>query len=127
MLLSVFSALYESLVGQSSDYTEFRDHLFTYVGILTLLSAAAFAVVFYIVLGRWRSIWYNRVHWFITILLSGLVGYLLAYVISKNELGIADSYVVRFAMFNALIAAIYFILLSFACKPFSIYAKRIPF
>ena len=127
MLLSVFSSLYETFIGVNQDYTEYRDHLFGYVGLFTLLMAAAYCFVFYIILGRWRGVWYTRTHWAITILLVAVTGYIMAYVITKNELGVSDDYVVRFSLFNALFAAVYFILLSFAAKMFSIYSKRTPF
>ena len=125
--MSLFTGLYEALIGQSTEYTDFEDHLFNDVGLLTLVSAIAVALIFYVLLGRWKSVWYTRTHWAITILLCAAIGYLLAYFISKSALGVVDGYVIRFALFNALIAAVYFILLSFALKPFSIFSKRIPF
>lgn len=127
MLLSVFSSLYEAFIGENQEYTEYRDHLFSYIGLFTLLMAAAYCFVFYIMLGRWRGVWYTRVHWAITILLCAITAYIMAYVITKNELGVSDDYVVRFALFNALFAAVCFVLLSFGGKMFSIYSKRTPF
>ena len=126
MLLSLFSALYEALIGASADYTDFADHLFNDVGLLTFVVSAVICFVFYIVLGRWKSVWYTRTHWALTILLCALIGFGLAYFISKNALGIVDGYIIRFALFNALLAAIYFIVLSFAFKSFSIFSKRTP-
>ncbi len=126
MLLSLFSSLYEALIGPSTDYTDFEDHLFNDVGLLTLVVSAIICFVFYILLGRWKSVWYTRTHWALTILLCGLIGFCLAYFISRNALGIVDGYVIRFALFNALIAAIYFVILSFLFKPFSIFSKRTP-
>lgn len=126
MLLSIFSTLYEALIGENAENPEFRDHLFSSVGLFTLLTAAAICFVFYILLGRWKSVWYTKAHWGITVLLCGIAGFTLAFVLTKNDLGDWDSYIIRFALFNALFAAIYFVIFSFLLKPFSIFSKRTP-
>lgn len=126
MFLSVFTSLYEMAIGENSDYPEYRDSLFGSIGILTFIISIIFCVLFYIVLGRWREIWYNRVHWGITIIILSSIGFGLAFMQSKNLLSISDGYVIMFALFNSIFAAVYFILFSFLFKNFSTFSKRTP-
>lgn len=114
------------VIGENSDYPEYRDNLFGSIGILTFIISIVFCVLFYIVLGRWKEIWYNRVHWGITIAMLSSIGFGLAFIQSKNLLSISDGYVIMFALFNAIFAAVYFILFSFLFKNFSTFSKRTP-
>ena len=127
MLLSVFSSLYEVFIGENPDYPEYREGIFSSVGLLTFLLAAVLAAIFYVGLGRWRPVFEKRVHWVITLVLAALIGFLLAYTQAKGTLGATDSYTTRFALFNALYAAIYFFLFSILFKRFSVFARHTPF
>jgi len=126
MVLSIFPNLYEMIIGENTDYPEYRDNLFGSVGILTFFISIIFCVLFYVVLGRWKEVWYNRIHWSITIVLLSAVSFGLAILQSKNLLSIMDGYLIMFASFNAIFAVIYFIAFSFLFKNFSIFSKRIP-
>lgn len=131
MLLSIFSALYEAILSVSSDYSqEFRDNIFPSVGILTLVFAIVFAIIFYIALGRWKAIWFSRVHWSITLILLFLLSTAFALFNAKDILGLyslfENSYVVSFSLFNGLFAVIYYIIFSFIFKRFSIFSKHTP-
>lgn len=127
MLLSIFSSLYELAIGENLDLTEYRDSIFSSVGTITFICSLILCLIFYVLLGRWKGIWYNRFHWVITITVSAVIGFGFAYSMASSEIGEVDSYLIRFAIFNALYAAIYFILLSFVFKNFSIHSKRTPF
>ena len=126
MFLSVFTNLYEMVIGENSDYPEYRDSLFGSIGVLTFIISIIFCVLFYVVLGRWKEIWYNRAHWGITIAILSAIGFGLAFLQSKNLLSISVGYLIMFASFNAIFAAIYFILFSFLFKNFSTFSKRTP-
>ena len=129
MLLSIFSAIYEALIGPNSDYSEYRESIFSSVGILSFAFMIVICFLFYVALGRWKGIWYTRTHWFITVFLCAAIGFGLAYFMARDVLGVmdVDGYLLRFASFNALYCALYFIIFSFLFKRFSIFAKRTPF
>lgn len=128
MLLSIFSLLYEFVIGQNQEYPEYDDTVFTSVGWLTLAAAMLIAFLYYIVLGRMKPIWHHTSHWFITAFITGLLGFAIAFALSKDELQItADAYLIRFASFNLLYAMIYYFIASLLLKNFSIFSKRTPF
>lgn len=127
MLLSIFSVLYELVAGENPDYPEYRDQIFDSVGSLTFFMSAAVALLFYVVLGRWKMIWFNNAHWGTTIFICAIAGFGMAFLLARDELGFYDSYLIRFAFFNGLCAAVFFVLLSFLFKNFSIFSKRTPF
>jgi len=128
MLLSIFSEIYQALIGKNDDPI-YEDEVFFAVGLFTLLIAFVSGIVFYIGLGRWKPLFYGFKHWIITLLLVLTLTGLLALQQSKDATQTAgfDAYMVRFAMFNALYAVICFIIFSLLLKRFSIFAKRTPF
>jgi len=128
MQLSIFSTLYEFAIGQNQDYPEYDEVVFSSVGWLTLAAALLIAFLFYIVLGRMKPIWHHTSHWFITAFLTGILGFAIAFALSKDELQISpDGYLIRFACFNLLYAMIYYFICSLLLKHFSIFSKRTPF
>lgn len=127
MLLTIFSPIYEALCGTNSDYTEYRDQIFGSVGTITLAVVILMLLLFYVVLGRWKMVWFNKVHWAITIVITAICGLLIAYFSAKNVLQLVDGYLWRFAVINAIYAAIIFILFSLLFKNLSIFSKRTPF
>ncbi len=126
MLLSIASTLYELIIGENANNPEYRDGIFGSVGILTFTIAIIFCLLFYVLFGRKWHIWYTRTHWVITLVLVAAIGFVFAMTQAKGQIGSVDSYVVRFALANALYAAIYFVVFSFLFKNFSVYSKRIP-
>lgn len=124
--MTIFTTIYESVCGSNSNFPEYRSELFGSIGFLTLFASFFICFLFYVFLGRWRMIWFNNVHWTLTIAFSALTGFLLAYLTSKATLRLVDGYLIRFALVNALITAIAFILFSFILKNFSIFSKRTP-
>lgn len=125
--MALFTSLYEVFIGENPDYPEYREGIFSSVGLLTFLLAAVIAAVFYAGLGRWRPVFEKTSHWFITLALAALLGFLLAYTQARGTLGATDSYTTRFALFNALYSVVYFFLFSILFKRFSIYARHTPF
>lgn len=125
--MALFTSLYEVFIGENPDYPEYREGIFSSVGLLTFLLAAVAAAIFYVALGRWKPVFEKPVHWFITLALTALIGFLLAYTQARGTLGATDSYTTRFALFNALYAAVYFFLFSILFKRFSIFARHTPF
>ena len=132
MLLSIFSTLYELIIGANSDFPEYRDNgIFNITGLITFVIAVLICLLFYVALGRWKNIWYTGVHWVITILIVAAIGFGFAYSQASGGLGIGYgddgfTYLIGFAAINALYAAIYFIAFSFFFKNFSIFSKRTP-
>lgn len=127
-LLSFFSSLYEWCIGRNDDPI-YKDEVFFSVGLFTVLIAATFCVIFYVGLGRWKPFFYQLSHWIITIIVVAVVSGFLALQQSKGATQSTDfdAYMIRFSLFNALISAIYFFLLSILFKRASIFARRTPF
>ncbi len=127
MILSIFSSLYETFIGANPDYPEYRETLFSSVGLLTLLIAFGICLIFYAGFGRWKPFFHKLSHWLVTLLIVAIIGFAFAYVQSKNTLGVTDSYVTRFSIFNSIFAIVYFIIFSLLLKRISIFARRTPF
>jgi hypothetical protein len=125
--VALFTSLYEVFIGENPDYPEYREGIFSSVGLLTFLLGAVAAAIFYVALGRWKPVFEKPVHWVITLVLTALIGFLLAYTQARGTLGATDSYTTRFALFNALYAVVYFFLFSILFKRFSIFARHTPF
>ena len=127
-LLSVFTSLYEWCIGANDDPV-YKDEVFSSVGVFTLLIALVFCLIFYVGLGRWKPVFYRLNHWVITIILLSVLSGFLALGESKGatQATFLDSYMISFAVYNALFAAICFIILSFILKKASIFSKRTPF
>jgi hypothetical protein len=123
---TLFRLIYESLCGKNQELSDYRSHIYSNVGLLTLIIAIVIALFFYLALGRWRMIWYTRTHWVITLVLAALLGFSLAYSIAKTSIGSVDAYLIQFAFLNAVLLVVYFIALSLVFKNFSIYSKRTP-
>ena len=126
MRLSIFSPLYEFIIGENTDFPEYREGIFDSVGFFTFLIAVVICLLFYVALGRWKAIWYTLLHWALTIIIVAAIGFGFAFSQSKGQIGTVDSYLVRFAIFNAIYAAVYFIAFSFIFKNFSVFSKRTP-
>jgi len=127
MFSSLFNFLYELLCGENADAPEYVDGIFSSVGLLTFFIALAVAFTFYIALGRSSNIWHTGTHWLITLVFNAILGFAVAFLLAKSELGLVDGYLIKFALINMVFASIYFILFSVILKRFSIYAKRSPF
>ncbi|MES2275967.1 MAG: hypothetical protein V4592_08090 [Bacteroidota bacterium] len=124
---TVFTWLYELLCGANDDLPEFRDTIFGSVGLASLLLALLLAALFYLLLGRWRHVWYKLSHWVVTLLVCLVAGFGLAFGIARQTLGIFNGYAMLFAVVNGIVLMSYFILFSLLFKRFSVYAKRTPF
>ncbi len=125
--MALFTSLYEAFIGENPDYPEYREGIFSSVGLLTFLLAAVTAAIFYVGLGRWRPVFEKTSHWIIALVLTALIAFLLALTQSRGTLGATDSYTMRFALFNALYAVVYFFLFSILFKRFSVFARHTPF
>ena len=123
----MFQTVYELLCGRNNDPT-YASNIFPSVGLFTLIFAVVFALIFYLALGRWRNVWYTRGHWVMTIVLLALLSAAFGMFQALGETGADsfDSYMIKFGIINALYAVVYFIILSFLLKRFSIYSKRTP-
>ncbi|AQG78306.1 hypothetical protein [Spirosoma montaniterrae] len=124
----MFTTLYELFLGQNNDPI-YVDEIFTPVGTITLLVALILALVFYLGLGRWRSVFHRVPHWVITlvVLLIFAFAYAIWYALDRTGADDTDSYMTGFGGINALYAAIEFFVFSIALKRFSIFARRTPF
>jgi glucan phosphoethanolaminetransferase (alkaline phosphatase superfamily) len=123
----MFKTLYELLVGQNTN-PAYASDVFPTVGLFTLAFAGIAAILFYLLLGRWRPIWHKTVHWLVTILiLAAAAGYIAVSVAKKATEEDADSYMYTFSLINVLYVIVYFIILSLLLKKASIFAKRTPF
>ncbi|WP_128544887.1 hypothetical protein [Larkinella soli] len=124
----MFVALYELWLGQNNDPI-YADEIFTPVGVITLFVSLGLAALFYLLLGRWRSVFYRTPHWIIVLVVAGIFGYAYAlyYALGATGAEETDSYMQGFGGINLLYALIYFFIFSLVLKRFSIFAKRTPF
>ena len=123
----MFSVLYE-LLGGKNDNPAYANTIYSSVGLFTLIIALVFAVVFYLLLGRWRPIWDKQKHWLVTIVALAVIAFSMALSLAKGATGEeVDAYMVTFSLINAVYAVVYFIIMSFLLKRASIFAKRTPF
>lgn len=128
MLLSIFTSLYQALIGKNDDPI-YEDEVFFSVGLFTIIIALAVGILFYLSIGRWKAIFCHLKHWIVSLLIVLVVTGLLALQQAKSatQAEVFDAYMVRFAMFNALFAIIWFFLFSLLLKRFSIFSKHTPF
>lgn len=123
----MFAFIYEWLNGSNPNYPEYRSEVFRSVGLLTVLISISIVILFYLVLGRWRMIWFNTLHWSLTILFAGIIGFMCALLSARSAMDLVDGYMIRFALINGAFAALLFITSSFLIKPFSVFSRRTPF
>ena len=123
----MFQALFELLAGRNADPSYATD-VYPSVGLFTLIMSLGFAVVFYILLGRWKPIWDKLVHWLVTIVILAICASIMAVHQAKTGTGgEGDAYMYTFSVVNAFYAVLCFIIFSFLFKKASIFAKRTPF
>lgn len=123
----MFTAIYELLCGKNDDPVYASD-IYPNVGLFTLVIAIVFAIIFYLLLGRWRPVWDKVSHWIISLIVLAGIAFYLALSQSKNGTGEdADSFMYKFSIFNAFIAVVYFFIFSVLLKRTSIFARRTPF
>ena len=124
----MFVTLYELWLGQNNDPI-YADEIFTPVGLITFLVALVLAAIFYMILGRWRSVFHGIGPWLLTLTLVLIFAFTYALWYSMDRTGAdeSDGYMTSFGSVNALYAVIYFFIFSIALKRFSIFAKHTPF
>ena len=124
----MFKALYEIIANHNADPV-YETQIFPTVGQFTFVFTAVLALIFYLLLGRWKPVWEKTVHWLVTLVAIALAAGFFA--VSQARIGTEeeniDSYMYSFAMANALYAVVFFFILSLLLKRFSIFAKRTPF
>ncbi|TWV93000.1 hypothetical protein [Chitinophaga pinensis] len=74
----MFSLLYELLGGKNNNPV-YASTIFPSVGLFTVILSVIFALVFYLLLGRWRPVWDKQKHWLVTMVLLALIASGLAY------------------------------------------------
>lgn len=127
MLLTIFSGLYELISGAKPEVPEYNGEVYDSVGLMTVVLVLVLAVIFYILLGRFKPIFHRGVHWMITLGILMWASFALALMISQDVIGEIDSYMYFFSLMNAVFACLLFFICSLAFKRASIFAKRTPF
>lgn len=128
MLLTFFSSFYEMICGSNVDNPEYAGNgVYDGVGFITVVLALAEALIFYLLIGRWKPIFHKNGHWVLTMSICALAGFAIALTTAKKEIGSVDRYLIRFAVINAIMIIIVFFIFSIVLKKASIFAKRTPF
>jgi len=123
----MFTTLYELLTGKNADPT-YSTAIFPTVGLFTLIFTFIAAVIFYLLLGRWKPVWEKTTHWLVTIVIISVVAGFFAISQALSETGEeANAYMYSFSLINALYAVVYFFIFSLLLKKASIFARRTPF
>lgn len=127
LLTSVFAAVYELLIGANLQSPEYRDGIFSSVGVASFLACLVICLLFYLALGRWKPLFHRTVHWVIALSATGVAGFGIAYAFTGSEIGMIDGYALQFASTNTFYTVVCFCILSLLLKRFSIFAKHTPF
>ena len=124
----MFTALYELLIGKNPDPT-YRNTVFTPVGLLTLVLMLGLAAVFYLLLGRWKAVFYSTAHWVITLVVALVIAFFLAVNYAKDATGEPemDSYMLGFGGVNLIFAGLLFFGFSLLFRRGSKFARYTPF
>lgn len=127
MMLSIFETLYE-IFGDGGDQSQdYRIQIYNPVGFGTTGFALLVALFFYLLLGRWKEVWYSSTHWLITLFLFAGLCFGFAMLMAHNVLQIIDPYLIQFSIVNAVWGSLLFFIFSIFLKRFSIYSKHSPF
>jgi glucan phosphoethanolaminetransferase (alkaline phosphatase superfamily) len=127
MLLSIFSSLYELIIGENADFPEYREGIFDSVGLITFIFAIVICLLFFVVIGRLKSLLDRMWHWVVTLVIVAVIAFALAFTQAKGQLGDVDSYLIRFSIFNAIYSVVYFFIFSLLFQRASVYARHLPF
>ncbi|WP_138477992.1 hypothetical protein [Dyadobacter bucti] len=93
------------------------------LGIGTFLLCLAATIIFYLLLGRWKAVFYSLLHWIITLIIV-IVG---AFFFAAKMWPRGGSKALILGGVNGFIALLLFIGLSLLARRFSIFAKATPF
>jgi uncharacterized membrane protein YidH (DUF202 family) len=123
----MFKLLFEQIIGKNADPVYTTD-VFPTVGLFTMIFTLIVALIFYLLLGRWRPVWEKLSHWIATVAIISLAAgfFAISHAMSATGEG-ADSYMYSFSMMNALYAVVFFVIFSLLLKRASIFARRTPF
>jgi high-affinity Fe2+/Pb2+ permease len=123
----MFKFIYELLAGKNADPVYATD-VYPFIGLFTLVVAFVLAIVFYLGLGRWKPLWDKLPHWIITLLVLIAIAVYWALTQAKSATGEDyDAFMYKFALVNAFLATLYFVVFSLLLKKASIFAKHTPF
>ncbi|MGI4823783.1 MAG: hypothetical protein ACRYFV_21450 [Janthinobacterium lividum] len=146
MLQQLFTSIYQAILGNpdpASLIPVYRQSVFPGVGLYTLFLALGLALLFYVVLNRLLTTPYFKTsHWAVVLLLSAVLGATIAWQkaaadinaqlastgqqLAVGEAATLKRYLWGFTATNALVAALFFILLSFVVKSLSVSARTTP-
>jgi hypothetical protein len=146
MLQQLFTSLYQAVLGNpdpASLIPVYRQSVFPGVGLYTLFLALGLGLLFYVVLNRVLTTPYFKTsHWAVVLLLSAVLGATIAWQkaaadinaqlastgqqLAVGEAATLKRYLWGFTATNALVAALFFILLSFVVKSLSVSARTTP-
>lgn len=127
MLLSIFSNLYQLISGAHHSVPDYVSEVYDNVGVPTLIIVVLITAIFYLLLGRWKPVFFKTGHWIFTLLLTTIIAGVFAFTSALKVIGEYDSYMLRFSLMNGILAAVVFFILSIVLKRLSIFAKRTPF
>lgn len=124
--------LVSNTYGWEDDYWDIliEEGLCQEVSLYTLIAALSISFIFYVVIGRLTTSFQTTLHWVSFSLLSGLVGFLIAFSQVKSRIYMdveVEDFGYLFSLSNVIWPILYFIISSFVFKYFSLYARRTPY
>ena len=127
ILLDIFTNLYESIIGIDNSGLDYQN-TFKGVGLITIIIAVGVCLLFYLLLGRWKPVWFKLSHWLITLAINSILCFAIAILQASSGVeGFSlGGYVLKFAFLNAILGDILFFITSLLIKRYSKFSKLIP-
>jgi len=132
-LLNIFADLFKTIIGIEKNYGLDFTEAFKGTGFVICIISLLMAVLFYLVLGRWKPIWNLPKHWYITLFINSLLCILVTFLQSNSTnvpdivLGQIIGYMIKFSCVSFVLGDILFFIFSIAFKKLSRYCKATPF
>lgn len=131
ILLSIFSDIFKNIIGIEKVYGLDFTEAFEGIGFSVITISFVMAILFYLVLGKWKPIWNLPSHWKITFAINALLC-LLVTILQVNikvqgiEIFQVIGYLIKISCVSLVSGSLIFLILSLILKRFSTFCKATP-